>query len=287
MIGVNPKEIFELSQIPFLPVEFFKNHKVVSQDFDYQTFFTSSSTSGTGVSTHFVKNLQEYFDTTDFCFSEFMGDYRNFCHLALLPSYMEREGSSLISMIAHFNQHSFYEMGGFYLNEFEELKSVLLKNEKMKIPTILWGVSFALLDFAEFFSNKLQHTIVIETGGMKGRRREVTRSEMYKVLQNGFGKSNIASEYGMTEMMSQCYSSSDGIYSPPSHVRVFGREINDPLSFVKTGRNKALNIIDLANIHSCAFLALSDIGNINKDGTFEVLGRLDLSDVRGCNLMVK
>lgn len=287
LIGVNPHKINHYAQIPCLPVEFFKEHKIVSGQFESACTFTSSRTSGQGYSTHYVKSIDDYLTTTELCFQPFLGDYRKYCHLALLPSYLEREGSSLIAMMQHFIDNSQYTQSGFYLNEFEELEKLLLTNEDDGIPTVLWGVTFALLDFAEVFQGKLSKTVIIETGGMKGRRKELTRAELYAVLKQKLGVSNIASEYGMTEMMSQCYSKAEGLFHCPPHVRVLGRELNDPFEIAEFGRNKAVNVIDLANVHSCAFLALSDLCNLHQDGSFEILGRVDMSEVRGCNLMVR
>lgn len=287
LIGVRPASINHYLQIPFLPVDFFKKYQIQSGVFEPESAFSSSGTTGGTQSLHFVKSLDDYTRTSIYCFQTFFGQYSNYCHLALLPSYLERTGSSLIYMLEQFVRHSQYVQSGFYLNEFDRLDAVLKANEKAKVPTVLWGVTFALLDFAEFFTGKLNNTMIMETGGMKGRRKEITRPELYETLSKRFSTTNIASEYGMTEMFSQCYSKEQGVFSCPPHVKVLGRELNDPFAICEVGRNKAVNIIDLANIHSCAFIALSDLCNIHNDGTFEILGRVDMSEIRGCNLMVK
>lgn len=287
LIGVNPSNVKHYTQIPFLPVEFFKEHKIVSGKFEAEEVFTSSATTGSAHSRHYVKSFEEYLGVATYCFEYFRGSVKDYCHLALLPSYLERTGSSLIDMVRLFISESKYEESGFFLREYEDLNRILNENERRKIPTILWGVTFALLDFSEVFKGKLENTMIIETGGMKGRRKELTRSELYEIFYQRYGVKSVASEYGMTEMFSQCYSKESGRFHSPPHVRILGRELNDPFSVVETGRNKAVNVIDLANIYSCAFLSLSDLCNLYDDGSFEILGRVDMSEVRGCNLMIK
>jgi hypothetical protein len=291
-IHCNPMLVTSLAQIPFLPVRFFKSHKVISGQFSVESVFESSSTTGQGVSKHYVDSLSQYHAITELCFEKRFGKIQHYSHLALLPSYLERKGSSLIDMVRFFMEKSTQFPHGFYLNEFELLAHQINENQIKDIPTILWGVSFALLDFAVFLeetkiSREWRNLIVIETGGMKGRRKELIRKELHDTIKRGFGRSiQIESEYGMTEMLSQCYTYKERFYPPP-HVKIMGRDSNDPFSVYFEGKSKALNIIDLANVNSCCFIALSDIGTIYPDGSFEVLGRLDESDIRGCNLMVK
>lgn len=290
IIGCNPKEVHSIDQIPFLPVSLFKQHVIKTGIFQEERIFESSSTTGQGVSKHFVASIAHYHQVASFCFESIFGPSDTYCHLALLPSYLERGGSSLIDMVQYFMDKSHTVKKGFYLTEWQELHNQIIENSKKKIPTVLWGVSFAMLDFAEYLNSlpdkeSYQGLIVIETGGMKGRRKEIIREELYSYIRKGLGDSVVLySEYGMTEMMSQCYAL-DGRFVPPPHVKVFGRNTHDPFSFYRVGRAKALNIIDLANIDSCCFLSLSDIGNLYTDGSFEVLGRIDESDIRGCNLM--
>lgn len=276
-----------IKDLTFLPVSFFKTHKVSCSNRQEETVFLSSTTSGGSPSRHFVYNLNEYLKHTESCFNFIFKDISSYCHLALLPSYLEREGSSLVSMVQHFIGQSAFAESGFYLHNHQDLVQKLQKNNRKGIPSILWGVSYALLDLSENFNLELPNTMVIETGGMKGRRAEITRKELHEILQKSLKPKAIFSEYGMTEMLSQCYTQGgEKFYCPPS-VRVLGRDIQDPFSLVDRGRNKLLNIIDLANKDSCAFLALDDIAHIHSPSEFEILGRSDYSDIRGCNLMVQ
>jgi hypothetical protein len=214
------------------------------------------------------------------------GSHQQYCHLALLPSYLERQNSSLVYQVNGFIEDTKNLGSSFYLHQVNELLEHLKRNEAAAIPTLLWGVSFALLDFIEKFNISLKHTVVLETGGMKGRRKEITRDEMHSKLKQAFSISSIAGEYGMTELMSQAYAVKEGLYTAPNWMRISAREINDPLSKPIVNKHGAINIIDLANIHSCAFIASSDLGKVYADGTFEILGRIDHSDTRGCNLLV-
>ena len=286
LLHTDRAKIQHVSQIPHLPIEFFKYFEVKSADFISHLVFESSSTTGTGLSKHHLDNPAWYESAFRTSFNHSFGDYSSYCHLALLPSYLERQHSSLVYQVDYFIRHSVYPQSAFFLNEFDELKDRIIQNEQKQIPTILWGVTYALLDFIELNPMSLNHTIVLETGGMKGRRKEITREELHSILMAGFGVSEVAGEYGMTELMSQAYSVRNGLYHCPPQMKVQVREINDPLSNGLVGRLGAINIIDLANLHSCAFIATSDLGKVYADGSFEILGRLDYSDTRGCNLLV-
>ena len=250
------------------------------------TCFSSSATSGQGTSKHFVQDISLYQKSFRKGFALQYGEVKQWAILALLPSYLEREGSSLVYMMDDLIGQSNHPASGFYLNDFQALKQQLGELEKAKQPTLLLGVSFALLDFAEQFPMRVEHTIVMETGGMKGRRKELVREELHACLQKGFGVETIHSEYGMTELLSQAYSKGNGVFNCPPWMKVSARDINDPLSPAAAGKIGRLNIIDLANQESCAFIATDDLGRVYPDGSFEVLGRLDASDIRGCNLMV-
>lgn len=286
-LGIDSTKITQTSAIPYLPIEFFKQFEVRTGAFHADIVFSSSSTTGIGVSRHFVKDLFVYTRAFTGAFDSLVGDHAAYCHLALLPSYLEREGSSLIAQIGHFTRHSRYPHSGFYLHNIEDLYERLARNEEQQVPTVLWGVTFALMDFVEKHAIPLRHTMVIETGGMKGRRKELTRAELHELLKQKFSLQAIGGEYGMTELMSQAYAVRDGIYHTPSWMRVTAREVNDPLGLPVTGRHGALNIIDLANLYSCAFIATSDLGIVHAGGSFEVQGRMDYSDTRGCNLLLQ
>lgn len=287
LLKLDTTNINSIGQIPFLPITFFKTFDIRTGNFTPETVFESSSTTGTGTSKHVVKSALWYRSTFRKSFQRAFGTPEDYCHLALLPSYLERNNSSLVYQVNDFINHSKYAQSGFYLYDHQALANRIAANEAEGIPTLLWGVSFALLDFAEQFNIPMKHTRIIETGGMKGRRKEITRIEMHSLLQKSFGPNAIAGEYGMTELMSQAYALSNGIYQCPQWMHVSGREINDPLSPAQKGRNCVLNIIDLGNIDSCCFIATDDIGRVYEDNRFEVLGRLDNSDTRGCNLMIQ
>ncbi len=280
-----PEMMEELNQIAFLPVSFFKNSAVKSGEFIPEIVFESSGTTGTGPARHFVKHLRVYRESFVKGFELFYGNIGNFCVIGLLPAYLERTGSSLVYMVDELISLSGHDDSGFYLYDFERLYEVLLKMEKNKQRTLLIGVSFALLDFAEKYSMQLSHTIVMETGGMKGRRDEITRLELHQIIKQKLGVTHVHSEYGMTELLSQAYSSGDGIYKPVPWMRALVRDEDDPLNIHSFGEG-LLNIIDLANRDSCSFIATDDVAKLNKDGSFEVLGRLDNSDLRGCSLLV-
>ena len=282
----HPSDVQKLEDIPFLPIEFFKNHKVVSSKKDIQQTFTSSGTTGNVVSQHHVADLDIYKKSFQKGFAHFYGNIEDYTVLALLPSYLEREGSSLVYMVEDMIQESKHPKSGFYLNNLDALKQTLLELETSRQKTLLIGVSYALLDLVEFHQFELKHTIIMETGGMKGRRKELIKSELHAILKKGFGVNTIHSEYGMTELLSQAYSKGNGLFSTPPWMKVLVRDPEDALTILEEKKSGGINIIDLANINSCAFIATQDLGKIHTNGTFEVLGRFDQSDIRGCNLMV-
>jgi len=286
-LGCNPSKIARLEDIPFLPISFFKSHTVKTGEWISQCVFTSSGTSGAATSSHEVPRLAFYLANTEKAFTYFFGPIEDYHILALLPSYLEREGSSLVAMADYFISRSQSNHSGFYLNNQSELVDRLLKLKKEGSKKILLlGVSFALLELAENYPVDLSGCIVMETGGMKGRRKELIREELHQILTTRLNVKSIFSEYGMTELMSQAYSLGDGYYSCPPWLRVILRDINDPFSFEKDGKVGGINIIDLANFHTCSFIETQDLGRKAQNGSFEVLGRMDNSDVRGCNLLV-
>jgi hypothetical protein len=279
-------KITSIQQIPFLPIEFFKTQRVVSGEWKPEAEFSSSGTTGATTSRHLVWSLPFYLAHADLTFERYFGPLKDCTILALLPSYLDREGSSLIAMIRHFIGQTQSEHSGFYLHYQEELLIKLEAVRGSRRKVILWGVSFALLDLAEKFEIDLSHCIVIETGGMKGRRKEWIREELHGFLCQRFNVAQIGSEYGMTELMSQAYSMGNGVYATPPWMKIVIREINDPFSNLPPGKAGGINVIDLANAHSCAFIETQDLGKKAQSGYFEVLGRIDNSDVRGCNLLV-
>lgn len=276
-----------LSGIPFLPIRFFKTHDVKSGDWRAATVFTSSSATGQTPSRHPVRDTGLYLENTVRGFRQFYGDPSDWCVLALLPSYLERGGSSLVAMADHFIKCSSRPESGFFLYDFDRLKTVLIQCKSKGYKTLLLGVSYALLDFAEQFPMDMSGVTVMETGGMKGRRREITRAELHQTLRAAFQLADIHSEYGMTELFSQAYSTGGALFTPAATLRVLTTEINDPFCPTATGRTGVLNIIDLANIDTCSFIQTEDVGKVYTDGRFEVLGRLDAAELRGCNLMVE
>jgi hypothetical protein len=275
-----------LKEIPFLPIQFFKSHRVLSSSEPIEKSFSSSGTTGNITGKHHITDISFYEKSFQKGFEQFYGNIEDYVILALLPSYLEREGSSLIYMVDALIKQSNHKESGFYLNNLSELNETLLKLESQGKQTLLIGVSFALLDFIETYSFKLNHTLVMETGGMKGRRKELVRSELHSILKQGFGVENIHSEYGMTELLSQAYSKGDGIFECPNWMKVFVRDPEDALTILDPEKTGGINVIDLANVNSCSFIATQDLGKINQDGTFEIVGRFDHSDIRGCNLMV-
>lgn len=267
----------------FLPVTFFKTHNVISGAGRPQITFTSSATSGLSVAKHQVLEIGLYESSFKACFELFYGNPADYCILALLPAYLERTGSSLVYMAEYLIKASGHSLSGFYLNDFEMLFDTLIRLKKQKV--ILLGVTFALLDFAESYALHFPELIIMETGGMKGRRKELTRDEVHQQLKEAFGVAQVHSEYGMTELLSQAYASGNGKFYCPPWMKVYISDPNDPLTFLPPGKSGLINIIDLANIHSCSFIQTSDIGRINADGSFEILGRMDQSDLRGCSLL--
>lgn len=284
-IGVKPATVTTLEQIPFLPISFFKSDEVFSGDFKPEVIFTSSGTTQSINSRHLVKDVELYRQSFIDGLRRFYGDVTDWCIIGLLPSYLEREGSSLVMMVEELVKLSGKKESGFYLYNFEALHQLLQKLEGQKQKTLLIGVTFALLDFASQYPIHLEYTTVMETGGMKGRRREMIRQEVHEVLQQGLGMKSIHSEYGMTELLSQAYSPGNGIFTPVPWMKILVRDEDDPLQVKQQGRG-VINVIDLANIHSCSFIATDDAGMLYPDGRFEVLGRIDSSDIRGCSLMV-
>ena len=285
-LNTDPHKVKSLQQIPFLPIQFFKSHEVVSNTNPIQETFTSSGTTGMITSKHLVTDVNLYEESYRKGFSEFYGNIEDYVVLALLPSYLEREGSSLIYMVKDLIALSNHPESGFYLHNHDELIAKLITLDETGQNVILIGVTFALLDLIEKQQFQLKHTIIMETGGMKGKRKEMIREELHEQLCKGFGVSAIHSEYGMTELLSQAYSLGDGIFNCVPWMKVLTRDTNDPLSLLEGEKTGGINVIDLANINSCSFIATQDLGKIHPDGSFEVLGRFDQSDVRGCNLMV-
>ncbi len=286
LLHIDVQSVDSLEKIPFLPIQFFKNYSIKSGSWPMTATFSSSGTTSDLTSRHLVRDLDFYKKNVEKGFSEFYGHPSEYRILALLPSYLERSGSSLIFMAEHFIDLSRYPKSGFFLNNTDQLLKILKEAKKGHTPTLLLGVSFALLDLAEKHPTDLQDIIIMETGGMKGRRKELTRDELHTILKNAFNVKNIHSEYGMTELFSQAYSKGNGIFFPTSTMKVLTREITDPLVLQKPKKTGALNIIDLANFQTISFIATDDLGRVQEDGSFEVLGRLDNSDIRGCNLML-
>lgn len=281
------REPSAVERIPFLPIQFFKTQEIKTGSWQSQTTFTSSSTTGQTPSRHLVRDLNFYLENTRRGFAKYYGDPSEWRILALLPSYLEREGSSLVAMVEHFIQLSNFPESGFFLHDFEELRDTLTFCKSKGYKTLLLGVSFALLDFAERFPMDLSGITIMETGGMKGRRRELTRVELHEILRTAFQAEAIHSEYGMTELFSQAYATGGSLFSPAPTMRVLATEIYDPFCPVAPGRTGVLNIIDLANLDTCSFIQTEDVGKVFSDGRFEVLGRLDAAEMRGCNLMVE
>ncbi len=284
-LKVNPREVERPEQIPFLPVEFFKTHLVTSAPPPYDTVFLSSGTTGMARSKHYVKDLKIYEQSFLETFRMFYGEPENYVMLGLLPSYLEQGHSSLIYMVKKLMDYSGHPANDFYMHNHRQLARTLETLEQKGRKTLLIGVSYALLDFFEKFPIQLSHTLVVETGGMKGRRREMIREELHERLKKYTGLPRIHSEYGMTELLSQAYSQGQGIFQTPPWMKILTRDPEDPLSYVPAGKTGGINIIDLANIHSCSFLMTQDLGKLLDGDKFEVLGRFDNSDVRGCNLM--
>jgi hypothetical protein len=278
--------VTSVEQIPYLPIEFFKAHKITTSNQPADVTFTSSGTTGMITSSHMVTDVSWYIQSFRKAFAIFYGDIKNYTILALLPSYLERGGSSLIYMADDLIKQSENPDSGFFLYNHQELYMQLVKQQKAGKPTILIGVTFALLDFVEQYQLHFPQLIVMETGGMKGRRKEMIREELHHILCSGFGVRAIHSEYGMTELLSQAYSKGNGVFECPPWMKIITRDTYDPFSLLSNNKTGGINIIDLANINSCSFLATQDLGKTYDDGNFEVLGRFDNSDIRGCNLLV-
>lgn len=286
-LGIDRDKVNEVSRIPFLPVEFFKSHAVKSGEYEPQIIFSSSGTTGMIQSRHLVKEISLYEESFLNGFDFFYGDISQYTILALLPSYLEREGSSLIYMVDELIKRSGQALSGYFLHNHQDLYTTLQKLQAEKQKVILIGVTYALLDFIENYEVRFPDLIVMETGGMKGKRKEMIRSELHDMLCRGFGIASVHSEYGMTELLSQAYSKGDGIFQCPPWMKVTTRDVNDPLSYLEYGRTGGINIIDLANRYSCSFISTQDLGKVHPDGSFEIAGRFDNSDIRGCNLLVQ
>lgn len=287
-LKIEVTDIKHYTQIPFLPIEFFKSQKVVCEEINVNSVcFSSSGTTGQITSKHYVNDIAIYEQSFSKGFELFYGNPKDYCILALLPNYLERTGSSLVYMFDKLIQASSHPKSGFYLKNLEELKSTieLLKHTKQK--TILLGVTYALLDLAEMGVELTDDFIVMETGGMKGRRKEMLKEELHQTLKNGLNVNTIHSEYGMTELLSQAYSKQNGVFECPPWMKILIRDVNDPFSYVKSQKSGGVNVIDLANINSCSFIETKDLGKIRQDSYFEILGRFDNSDLRGCNLMIQ
>ena len=282
----HPSDVKSIEEIPFLPIQFFKSHEVISSVGMPKITFSSSGTTGSVTSKHIVTDVALYENSFRKAFELFYGDISSYTVLALLPSYLEREGSSLIYMVNDLIQNSNEPESGFYLNNLEDLSEKLIALDTTRQKVLLIGVSFALLDLVESKKFSLKNTVIMETGGMKGRRKELTRKELHQTLTEGFGVDVIHSEYGMTELLSQGYSKGNGIFESPPWMKILIRDTEDPFTILGPQKTGGLNVIDLANINSCSFIATQDLGKVYSDHSFEVLGRFDHSDIRGCNLMV-
>jgi hypothetical protein len=285
-LGVDPSHVNQIEEIPFLPIGFFKTHPVQTRNFVAAQSFTSSGTTGNTPSVHLVKEPQHYIDAFTASLGCFYPKWDEMCILALLPSYLEREGSSLVLMADYLIKHSKDADSGFYLDDLEKLSELLMQKSLQGKKVLLLGVTFALLDLAAQFPKSLNSIIIMETGGMKGRRKEMIRTEVHTVLKRAFKVDKIHSEYGMTELMSQAYAIEEGKFNCPPWMQVIIRETTDPFTSASIGKTGGVNIIDLANIDSCAFIETQDLGRKHKDDSFEIMGRFDNSDIRGCNLMV-
>lgn len=283
-LGVLPGSVSNLSQIPFLPIRFFKSHSIRTTAFEPVTIFESSGTTGMIPSRHEVKDIELYKESFTKTFELFYGNPADWCIIGLLPSYLERNNSSLIVMVDELIRLSQHSSSGFYLNEVDKLHLLLKELESKKQKTLLIGVTFALLDFAERYPMPLRYTTIMETGGMKGRRKDLIREEVHYILKDAFNVDAIHSEYGMTELLSQAYSKGDGRFECPPWMKVMVRDEEDPLTVRLSGKG-AMNVIDLANIYSCSFIATDDAGHVFNDKSFEVAGRIDNSDIRGCSLL--
>ena len=286
-LGIEPDKITSYKEIPFLPISFFKSHKVMSSLDAPEIVFSSSGTTGQVQSKHYVSDVKIYDQSFNLAFEQFYGSIKDTCFLALLPSYLEREGSSLIYMVDSLLKQSEHPKSGYFLHDLNTLYQTLKELQQTGQKTILIGVTYALLDFVEQFELDFPELIVMETGGMKGKRKELVREELHQLLCAGFGVTKIHSEYGMTELLSQAYSVGDGLFNCPPWMKILLRDTYDPLMLVTNRQSGGINVIDLANINSCSFVATQDLGKLHINGSFEVLGRFDNTDIRGCNLLVQ
>lgn len=286
VLKINVNAVSRISGIPFLPVSFFKTHNVTTSVYSItETFFESSGTTGMQASRHQVPDITIYEQSFRQTFEQFYGPVQDYCIIGLLPSYLERQRSSLVYMVNDLIERSGHSKSGFYLYEFERLSDTIAALETAGQKTILFGVTYALLDFAEIYPMPLRHTVIIETGGMKGRKKELLREEVHGPLKKSFSLNGIQSEYGMTELLSQAYAFENGRFRTPPWMRILIREEDDPFAVSQHAKTGGINIIDLANIWSCAFIATEDVGRLHQDGSFEVLGRLDNAEIRGCSLL--
>jgi len=285
-LGVAVSDVKNIYQIPFLPIDFFKHHPIITHNSKVEIIFKSSGTTALSQSKHLVSDIKLYEKSYIETFEHFYGKIENTCILALLPNYLERDGSSLIYMVNDLIVKSQHPHSGFFLYNIDELYQLLQQQKLKNQKTILIGVTYALLDFAEKYTLSFPDLIVMETGGMKGKRKEIIRESLHELLQNSFGVSHIHSEYGMTELLSQAYSIGKGIFKYPNWMQILIRDTNDPLTLIEDGKTGGINVIDLANLHSCSFVATQDLGKKHNANSFEVLGRFDNSDIRGCNLLV-
>lgn len=286
LLYVHPSDVSNIEKIPFLPIQFFKLRKVLSSLDEIEEVFSSSGTTGSTTSQHFVTDISLYEESYLKGFHHFYRDIKEYTVLALLPNYLERKGSSLVYMVNDLIQKSKQPESGFYLNNLKELSEALIRLEASEKKVLLIGVSFALLDLIDEYQFNLKNTVVMETGGMKGRRKELIRDELHAILKKGFGVSEIHSEYGMTELLSQAYSKGNGVFECPPWMKVLTRDTEDALTIQALSKTGGINIIDLANYNSCSFIATQDLGKVHQNGSFEIIGRFDNSDIRGCNLMV-
>ncbi|MFQ3304970.1 MAG: phenylacetate-coenzyme A ligase PaaK-like adenylate-forming protein [Polaribacter sp.] len=286
LLFVHPSSISTIEEIPFLPIQFFKSRKVLSSLDEIQETFTSSGTTGSSTSKHLVTNINLYKESYLKGFAHFYGNIEEYTVLALLPNYLERQGSSLVFMVADLIEKSKKSESGFYLENMQELAQKLIELDEKGKKTLLIGVSFALLDLIEMQQFNLKNTTIMETGGMKGRRKELVREELHTLLKDGFGVTEIHSEYGMTELLSQGYSKGNGVFETPPWMKILTRDTEDALTINFPEKNGGINVIDLANYNSCSFIATQDLGKVHTNGTFEIIGRFDNSDIRGCNLLV-
>ena len=285
-LRLDPDVLSSTKDIPFLPIGFFKSQDILSSNNVASFVFSSSGTTGMTQSRHLVTDASVYEKSFNTAFDLFYGDIEQTCFLALLPSYLEREGSSLIYMVDALIAASKHPDSGYYLHNHEDLYQKLKELKDKGQRTILIGVTYALLDFIEQYHINFPELIVMETGGMKGKRKEMVREELHQTLTTGFGVNHIHSEYGMTELLSQAYSYGEGVFNCPPWMKIYLRDTNDPLSLVNDGKTGGINVIDLANVNSCSFIATQDLGRLHPNGSFEVLGRFDNADIRGCNLLV-